>query len=117
MHTSCNSRGSGRVLAQLPRLIVFHVGIGAIGQADHQPHGLAVVAGLVGGANFVARSGRRGKQTAIVGILWREAGLLNELRRATGQIHDLVHQIGIHLGHELVDRQIEVVDSDVSFEA
>ena len=40
----------------------------------------------------------------------REPLVLDEPRRAAGQVHDLADQVGVDLGDELVEVQIEVVE-------
>ena len=75
------------------------------------PHRPGVIAGLVGLGNRLAVRGRLGEQPAVVGIGRGQPALSTKLRRAAGQVDDLAHQVGVDLGDELVEVQVEVVDA------
>ena len=110
-----NVRRLGRVFSQLPRLVVLDVRIRLIGQAHDQPHGFAVVGRFVGLANFVAEFGTGGKQAAIVRVFCRQPGRFDKLRAAAREVDDFVHEVGVHLRDELVDRQIQVFNARREF--
>ena len=71
----------------------------------------AVVAALVRRGDFVALGGRLREQAAISRDTFADRPVCStNLRRAAGEVHHLAHQIGVHLGDELVEVQIEIVE-------
>ena len=111
VQTSCSSLRLRRVLAQLPGRVLIDVRVGPVGQRHDQPHRAAVVAGFVRGGDLarrrrrLRRTGRRRRDTSPTGRV-----CCDELRRAAGEVHDLADEVGVHLGDELVEVQIEVVE-------
>ena len=71
-----------------------------------------IIARLVGRGDFLSPSSAAwANSPLVVRILGRQAPSFRRTCRAAGQVHDLAHQVGVHLGDEIVEVQIEVVDA------
>ena len=100
--------------AEVPGGVVLDELVGPLAGGQDQPHGPGEIAGLVGRGDGLAVGGGLGEQAAVVGIFGRQARLLGELGRAAGQVDHLAHHVGIDLGDELVEVQVEVVHAATS---
>ena len=99
------------IFLQYPRSGVLDELVGHVGQCHHFPHRRVEVAGLVGLGDPFTRLGRGGKQPPVVGVGGGQVTPRDELGRAAGQVDQLSDQVGVHLGDELVEVQVEIVES------
>ena len=82
-------------------------------QPHDQSHRQVVIAGIVGRGDLVLAACGRLRRTARRrrDRRPRADSFCSELCRAAGQVDDLAHQVGVDLGDELVEIQIEIVDA------
>ena len=100
----------GARLGELPGLLGIDVGVGPVGGRHHQPHGAGEVAVVVGSGDLGAVEGPLSEQPAVVGVGLRQPRSLEPPRCPAGEVHHLTDEVGVHLGGEVLEVEVDVVD-------
>ncbi len=103
--------GAVRVLGQLPRLSSLDVRICPVCQLHHQPHGAVVVALFIRLGNFFPFPGGVLEEAFVVRIGGGQSAAGHKLCGTAGQVDHFAHQVGVDLGHQFVQVQIQIIDA------
>ena len=100
----------GARLGELPGLLSINIDIGPVGGRHHQPHGAGEIAVVVRGGDLGAVNRPPSEQAAVVGVGLRQLLPREPPGRPAREVHHLADEVGVHLGGEVVEVQVNVVD-------